>query len=119
MQKKEILIIGRNAEILETVIRLINNNPEWNGTGAGTDEEAIEKFHRQHIDIVLLTNGISGDEETKLRKIFVHQNNDIIIIQHYGGGSGLLSNEIREALDNFRAAGRSSYTFKDDVFKKG
>ncbi|MCW3117074.1 MAG: hypothetical protein JWM28_1156, partial [Chitinophagaceae bacterium] len=91
MNKTEILVIGRNEEILQTVIRLINNNPEWNGIGVCRDEEAIEKFHRHRFDIVLLTNGIAEEEERRLRKIFTYQDKDILIIQHYGGGSGLLS----------------------------
>ncbi|MEJ0101132.1 MAG: hypothetical protein WDO19_00640 [Bacteroidota bacterium] len=90
MSKTEILIVGRNEEILQVVLRLINNNPEWNGIGAVTDEDAIEKFHQQRFDIVLLTNGISDEEEIKLRKIFTHQDKDIIIIQHYGGGQRLI-----------------------------
>jgi hypothetical protein len=118
MNKTEILVIGRNEEILQTVIRLINNNSQWNGTGVCTDEEAIEKFHHRHFDIVLLTNGISDKEEKKLKKIFTHQNKDIIIIQHYGGGSGLLSNEILEALRIRKEANQPTYLFRDDIFKK-
>ena len=113
MSKTEILIVGRNEEILPVVIRLINNNPEWNGIGATTDEDAIEKFHQHHFDIVLLTNGISDDEELKLRRIFTHQDKDIIIIQHYGGGSGLLSNEIFMALDKRKKESQPSYTFRE------
>ena len=118
MNKTEILVIGRNEEILQTVIRLINNNEQWNGTGASADEEAIEKFHRCHFDIVLLTNGIMPNEEKKLKKIFTHQNKDIIIIQHYGGGSGLLSNEILEALQGRKQTDQRTYSFKDDMFKQ-
>ena len=118
MNKTAILVIGRNEEILNTVIRLINNNPAWNSLGACTDEEAIEKFHQHHFDIVLLTNGIAEDEERKLRKIFNHQDKDCIILQHYGGGSGLLSNEILGALNSRQSANKPTYTFKDDVFKK-
>ncbi|MDB5108892.1 MAG: hypothetical protein JWR67_6, partial [Mucilaginibacter sp.] len=41
MSKIEILVIGRHPEILQTVLRLVNNNAEWNATGTATDEEAI------------------------------------------------------------------------------
>jgi len=113
MDKIEILVIGRNEEILEVVLRLINNNAAWNGIGACTDEQAIEKFHQHHFDIVLLTNGIDENEEKKLRKIFTHQDNEIIIIQHYGGGSGLLSNEIMMALEKRRNENRPTYSFNE------
>jgi hypothetical protein len=113
MSKTEILAIGRNEEILETVIRLINKNEEWNGTGASSDEDAIEKFHHHHIDVVLLTNGITNDEELKLRKIFILQQPDVIILQHYGGGSGLLTAEIKEALDSKAKTKKYSFSVKD------
>ena len=115
--RTEILIIGRDESILQTVVRLVNNDPEWVGTGAATDEDAIEKFHHHHFDVVLLTNGIGDEEEKKLRKIFTHQDTDIIIIQHYGGGSGLLQSEIREALDKRKAANKPTVSFTDDALK--
>jgi hypothetical protein len=116
VSKTEILVIGRNEEILEVVLRLINNNASWHGTGASSDEEAIEKFHRQKFDIIMLTNGITDEEEAKLKKIFTRQDSEIIIIQHYGGGSGLLSNEIYMALDRRDKGNKPIYNFKDDVF---
>ena len=115
--RTEILIIGRDESILQTVVRLVNNDPEWVGTGAATDEDAIEKFHHHHFDVVLLTNGIGDEEEKKLRKIFKHQDAGIIIIQHYGGGSGLLHSEIREALDKRKAANKPTVSFTDDALK--
>lgn len=109
-----ILAIGRNPEILATVIRLINNHEGWQGTGAEEDEEAIELFQRHHYDVVLLTNGIEETSEAKLRKLFTHQHPDVIILQHYGGGSGLLENEILEALDAQKGSG--NYNFTDNPF---
>jgi hypothetical protein len=96
--KTEILAIGRNSEIMQTLLRLINKNEDWNATGALTVEEAIRVFERVQIDIVLLSNGIDEDSENRLRTAFRSKNPGIIIIQHYGGGSGLLSNEILQAL---------------------
>ncbi|HRQ49006.1 MAG TPA: hypothetical protein PLR74_00615, partial [Agriterribacter sp.] len=78
---------------------------------------AIEKFHHHPFDVVLLTNGISNEEEKKLRKIFTHQDADIIIIQHYAGSSGLLQREIREALDKRKAANKPTVSFTDDALK--
>lgn len=97
--KTVILAIGRNKEILEVVVRLLNANDAWSGVGAVTDEQAVAFFEQSPVDIVLLCNGIEEEEETSLRAHFVAQKPDIIIIQHYGGGSGLLSNEILAALD--------------------
>lgn len=115
--RTEILIIGRDESILQTVVRLVNNDPSWVGTGTTSDEEAIEKFHHHHFDVVLLTNGISEEADKKLRKIFTLQNPDIIIIQHYGGGSGLLQSEIREALEQRRAESKPTVSITDDALK--
>jgi hypothetical protein len=97
--KTEILAIGRNEEILQTLVRLVKKNENWNATGALTDEEAMHHFDLVHPEIVLLSNGIDESSEKKLRSYFTGKIPAVIIIQHYGGGSGLLTNEILQALD--------------------
>jgi len=97
--KTQILAIGRHAEILQTVVRLVNNNPEWNATGAGTDEEATLAFSTQAYKLVLLGGGIEKESEDKLCAAFKAEKPGIIIVEHYGGGSGLLAAEIHQALN--------------------
>lgn len=94
-----ILYIGKHAEILETVLRLINSNEDWFGAGASTDEMAIDLFSKINFHLVLLGCGIEEESEHKLRKFFQKTNTDCVIVQHYGGGSGLLKNEILSALE--------------------
>jgi hypothetical protein len=94
----QILTIGRHPEILQTVVRLVNNNPDWRCTGALTDEEALAAFTSTPFKLVLLGGGIEPESEKKLCAAFKAHNPGIIIVQHYGGGSGLLSAEIYEAL---------------------
>jgi len=96
--KTQILAIGRHSEILGTVVRLVNNNPEWECTGACTDDEAILAFSAQDYKLVLLGGGIEQESEDRLCAAFRALNPDIIIVQHYGGGSGLLTAEIYQAL---------------------
>ncbi len=98
MSKTEILVICRHKEILQTIVRLINNNPNWHAIGAVTDNEAISAFNSQTIKLVLLGSGIEKESEIDLRKKFTDHNSQITIVQHYGGGSGLLAAEIYEAL---------------------
>jgi len=98
MSKIQILIIGRHPEILQTVVRLVNNNPDWECTGVITDEEAFAAFAAKPYRLVLLCNGVTPESEEKLRRVFRQHDPGIIIVQHYGGGSGLLSAEIRQAL---------------------
>ncbi|MBB6131596.1 response regulator [Mucilaginibacter lappiensis] len=98
MNQTQILVIGRHPEILQTVIRLVNTNPAWNATGCITDEEAIGAFKTHDFALVLLGGGIEEQSEQYLCVFFRANKPDIKIAQHYGGGSGLLSAEIYEAL---------------------
>jgi hypothetical protein len=98
MSKIEILVICRHEGILQTVVRLINNNAEWHAIGAVTDDEAIAEFSTRLFKLVLLGSGIEKESEDKLFAAFKSDNPQIIIVQHYGGGSGLLFAEIYQAL---------------------
>ena len=98
MSKIEILVICKHESILQTIIRLINNNPDWNATGAVTDEEALTAFAAHPFRLVLLGSGVEKENEYKLAATIRERNHDIIIVDHYGGGSGLLAAEIYEAL---------------------
>jgi hypothetical protein len=100
MDKINILYTGRHPEILETVVRLINQNGNWQGHGAGNNEEAIGLFREIDFTIVLLGCGIPKEEENTLKEVFTSLKPQCRIVQHYGGGSGLLSNEILAALSN-------------------
>jgi hypothetical protein len=98
MEKETILYIGRNVEILNTVVRLINANADWLGFGALDDDTAKSLAKEQSFDVVLLGSGISDESEFSLRSFFAKENANTIIVQHYGGGSGLLLSEITTAL---------------------
>ena len=102
-----ILIIGRHAEILATVIRLLNNQPGWQASGAQTDNEAIALFSIHSFDIVLIGGGVEEQSEEKLTNEFKKLKPAVKIVRHFGGGSGLLYAEIMEALSkqNLRGGG--------------
>lgn len=98
MEQTKILVIGRHPEILATVVRLVNNNPAWNAVGCLTDDEAIESFSTRPCALVLLGGGIPAESEQQLSARFRSLNPEVKIVEHYGGGSGLLTAEIYEAL---------------------
>jgi chemotaxis response regulator CheB len=93
LKKKEILVVGKHPEIMKVILRLINNKPQLNGNIALSAEEAIEKSHTVQPDLVLLGAGLTTDESQQLRSYFT-----MPVVQHYGGGSGLLFAEIYQAL---------------------
>jgi hypothetical protein len=94
-----ILVIGRQPEILAKVLELINRNSAYFAEGALTDDDALTRFNSGNFNLVLLCQGIDPSSDKKLRHIFNSRNPKIKIIQHFGGGSGLLFNELQAALD--------------------
>ncbi|MDZ7650626.1 MAG: response regulator receiver protein [Cytophagales bacterium] len=94
----QILVIGRHAQITETVVRLIHSQQGWFAQGALSDEEAMDKFKDHQFQLVLIGGGVEASSEEKLTVEFEKINPQCKIIHHYGGGSGLLFNEIYEAL---------------------
>ena len=100
MYNTKILVVGRHEQILQTVLRLINQNDDRIADAAITDEEAKNLFSLNLYDLVLLGGGLDESSEKKLRLYFITLNPEIKIVQHYGGGSGLLYGEIKNALDS-------------------
>ena len=98
MMQTTILYIGRDTEITIVMNRLLNARPEWKGICVCTDEEAMSVLETQDVDLVLLGNGIDLECEKVLRKRINELKPNVKIIQHYGGGSGLLYGEIMTAL---------------------
>ncbi len=96
--KIKILVIGRHAPIMETILRLINTQTEYEAFGAITDDEALTLFNQHEFQLVLIGGGVEETSEQKLKTIFERVNPKIKMIRHFGGGSGLLFNELKEAL---------------------
>lgn len=96
-EKMNILVIGRHPQVMETVLRLINSQPDWKAEGAITDQEAVEKFN-SNFNLVLIGGGVAESSKKKLKTAFEKINPQIKMIRHYGGGGGLLFNEIEETI---------------------
>jgi hypothetical protein len=97
-----ILVVGREMAILEVVERLINSHEGWKATVVTTEDGAVEAFKKQRFPIVLVCGGLSVAEEETLRKRLVGEDPGTVVIRHYGGGSGLLENEILSILHQRR-----------------
>lgn len=93
-----ILVVGRHAEILKTVVGLLNSEPQWKAIGAITDDDAARAFDDHAVDLVLFGGGVEESSEHILRERFQRKNSNVKFIRHYGGGSGLLFGEIYEAM---------------------
>ena len=98
MDNVQILAIGRNQAIMDVVLRLINQHPRWVGDLAPSVEAALTLLRMEKYAVVLLCGGISEEEESALRSAAAALSVPPRIVRHYGGGSGLLENEILQAL---------------------
>jgi len=94
MKETEILIVGKNPDIMPVILRLLNKKPNWNGHTAFSSDEAIEKSRDIPFDVVLLGAGLTNSEAGQIRAHFT-----VPVVQHYGGGSGLLYAEVYQALN--------------------
>jgi phosphoribosylformylglycinamidine (FGAM) synthase-like amidotransferase family enzyme len=93
-----ILGVGRNKEIMNVIHRLLNTPEGRECKVVLSCEEAITEIKAVRYHMVLLCGGISAGEEEDLRTQLLAIDSSLIIIRHYGGGSGLLENEIMHAL---------------------
>jgi hypothetical protein len=95
-----ILVVGKDPEILKVVLRLLNDHQPGNfhAIGSSDPDQARTLFADTDIDLVLITNGIDATLDVALREFFLSRRPGVRILQHYGGGSGLLFGEIAQVL---------------------
>ncbi len=93
-----ILAVGREPAILEVVERLLNSHEGWKATTAATEEEAVAAFQQKTFRIVFVCAGFSVQEEEALRQRLLKLDPAVTVTRHYGGGSGLLENEVLSIL---------------------
>ncbi|QJB33146.1 hypothetical protein HF324_17860 [Chitinophaga oryzae] len=96
----KLLAIGYDPAIMQVVERLLNSHAGWEGVVALTREEGLAKTSNEKYDAILLCVGVSAADEEAVRQAASHHHPSAKVIRHYGGGSGLLENELRAALDH-------------------
>ncbi|MFA6275855.1 MAG: hypothetical protein WC622_03850 [Pedobacter sp.] len=100
MQRIQILVIGTNKPIMETIARLIDRDGLWQATIAFSFEDALAMCSQQDFKVVLIGGGIAEEEELVLKQYLLKNKRNLPLVKHYGGGSGLLFAEIHQALSN-------------------
>ena len=94
----EFLLLGKNEAILAILLRLVNANENWNAVSFNDETEAQEYFLNNKIDIVLLSSGIEDHIEKEFTSFCLKNQPEVEVIEHFGGGSGLLKSEILHRL---------------------
>jgi len=98
MKTYEFLILGKNESILTILLRLVNAYENWNAIGFSDENLAQEYFLNNKIDIVLLSSAIEDHVEKEFSSFCLKHQPDVEVIEHFGGGSGLLKSEIEHRL---------------------
>lgn len=98
MKTFEFLILGKNQPILEILLRLVNAYENWNAIGFSDENLAQEHFLSHKVDIVLLSSAIEDHVEQNFTSFCLQHQPEVEVIEHFGGGSGLLKSEIEHRL---------------------
>ncbi len=90
------LLLGTNESILLTIQRLIEQSSYGKACIAKDLTVCLNELENSPYDLRLVCSGITEEEKAKwhIGQLFPQ----VKIVTHYGGGSGLLHTEIREAL---------------------
>lgn len=100
MKNLNFLVIGKNQEILETLKRIIENNEGWKAEIQSDENSCYEYIKENQVDIVLLSSGLEEQFEKDIKIFCENVNKEVKVIDHYGGGSGLLKNEVYSLFPN-------------------
>ncbi|KAA0125960.1 hypothetical protein FY557_19875 [Chryseobacterium sp. SN22] len=96
------LVIGKNQEILETLKRIIENNEGWKAEIRSDETVCPDYIKENEVDIVLLSSGLDEKYENEIKVFCSALGKDVKVIDHYGGGSGLLKNEVYSLFPNLQ-----------------
>ncbi|MCD9856649.1 hypothetical protein LUD75_18140 [Epilithonimonas sp. JDS] len=102
MNTLNFLVIGKNQEILETLKRIIENNEGWKAEIENDETVCYDFIKDNQVDIVLLSSGLDEEFENDIKIFCTNLEKEVKVIDHYGGGSGLLKNEVYSLFPNLQ-----------------
>lgn len=114
MKKTEILTVTTNNAV-NTTAGLMFGKEDWHSLTALSDEEAIEKFNRQDIDVVLIDAAMEEMTSKKLHAIFKVLDPSVIIL-NFNNENDKIANEVKAAL-KARSMKSRSFVVSDDALK--
>lgn len=102
MKTLNFLVIGKNQEILDTLKRIIENNEGWKAEVQSDENICYHYIKENRVDIVLLSSGLEEKFENEIKVFCENLDKEVKVIDHYGGGSGLLKNEVYSLFPNLQ-----------------
>lgn len=98
MNSIHFIVIGTNASIVRTLVRVISANENWTAFGCSDTNALYEHLKEVPTGVVLLSSGLDVATETAIKMQAIRITPTVKVIEHYGGGSGLLYTEVTMAL---------------------
>lgn len=95
---KKVLVIGTNEEMLKIIHRLIGKLDGFESKTITSLADMEVNLRENSTDILLLDSGFTEVEEDEIKQRALEINTQIKIVDHFGGGSGLLLAELEEAM---------------------
>ena len=92
------VVFSTNAQVLRVVNRLIDKHEAWSSTPIEDAKEVLEVLESECPNMFLVAVGAESAHVEAWEQYC--ETHDIALIQHYGGGSGLLYNSIMQYLDS-------------------
>ncbi|PHI21309.1 response regulator receiver protein [Lewinellaceae bacterium SD302] len=81
------------------MLRLVDNHDGWQSSSADSLARVNELLRSDHsYELVLLGSGFGIEERAQLSEIIQNRQLNTKLVDHFGGGSGLLYSEVMRAL---------------------
>ena len=97
--KKKILVAGKNDQVTGAVIRTLATYPEFSADSVNTASKVEKQLDSEKWDVLLICGGFTPQEEEGFYELKKEKFPELILIEHYGGGSGLIYAELKQALN--------------------
>lgn len=111
----QIIIFGTHPEKAKEVFDALEQFQNWEVAAVTNVELALEKMHRQAINLIVFTEGVGIVDENKLRKVGAILNEELIFLHHNGQSS--FKQEIVAMLNKQRLSRDAGYMILDDALK--
>jgi len=92
---RKVLIAGTNKQVTDVIERLVNEMDGYTGRVTNSNKDLNAILEKHSFDILLLGAGYTREQETEIRSRATKLRPEMKVVEHYGGGSGLLASEIR------------------------
>ena len=111
-----IIIFGPDSEKAKEVFEALEQFQNWEVAAISDVEMALEKMHRQAVNMIVFTEGVNEIDANKLRKVGAILSEEIVFLHHNARAS--FKQEIVSLLNRQRLEREHGYAILDDALKR-